>query len=680
MSRRCDIVIPVYNAPKSVKACLDSVLRTIDPARDRVVVVNDASDDFTTELLNHYGNRITHLHNPDNLGFLQTANRGLFYADAPYVCLLNSDTVIASADWLDRMIEAMERDERLGLVSPLANAAVNLSVHLHPGADIHLMAELIAQQTQARYPDAVTVVGFCLLVKRAVIDSIGGFDEVFGRGYCEESDYHYRAIGAGFTCKVADDVFVYHEGEASFAGAREQHYTHNRQRFDQRWARHYERDIDEFNRANELGYLRTDYPGYHLQSRRLHEEYDILFILLSFETYGGVITIVDLVNQMVLAGLKANIVYVNDRRPHLAGARYFEPIYIAEDQLAELAPKAGVYVATHFLTTILVYELVRQHEARAFYFIQDDEREFGEGFVDHINFGYRLIPNHVYVADWLHQSLSGQAGFARTIANGIHTNVFYPATSAERQGEQDGKGEENAKSAKNGKTKRICIAMMTRYDEKRGYRDGMAAIRQLLSDKQETRHLHFDFFGDRDVEAQPLAGVSYQYHGLLDRESVSQLLRRTDIFIDPSKFQGFGLTALEAMGCGCAVIMPRQGGGQDFGVDGDNLLFFNGGDSEELSQQLRRLVDSSTLRAALQQKARQTAERFSIYDSVQQFIDIIQQRQQWLTDVPELSDKEFYEAKLVSMKMTIASLRKEMVQCKEILNEKQVMIDFLKSR
>ena len=666
MTIRCDIVVPVYNAPKSVSACLDSLLRYTDPERQRIIVVNDSSDEFTSSLLagykDSYKGRVVLLHNEHNLGFLQTANRGISYSDAATVCLLNSDTVVASADWLQRMMQRMAEDETIGIVSPLSNAAVNLSVHLHPGADIALMSALVGQQSQHIYPDAVTIVGFCMVIKREVINRIGGFDEVFGRGYCEESDYHYRALEAGFSCKVADDVFVYHEGEASFSGAREEQYTSNRKIFDQRWARHYERDIDEFNHHNELGYLRSDYPQYYLQQRRLHDEYDMLFVLLSFETYGGVITIVDLVNQMVLAGLKANIIYVNDRRPHLSCKRYFEPIYLPEEQLTHLAPKAQVYVATHFLTTTLVYDLVKKHQAKSFYFIQDDERQFGEGYIEHINFGYRLIPNHVYVADWLNKALAANARFATTISNGIHTDVFYPAA-------------ENRPASP-----ALRITMMTRYDEKRGYTEGIKAIKNLLGEKTVTAHLRFDFFGERDVSPQGFAEAEYHYHGILDKEAVAKLLRQTDIFIDASRFQGFGLTALEAMASGCAVIMPREGGGPDFGIDGENLLFFTGGDAEALSRQLRLLVDSARLRGKLQRQARQTAERFSIYQSVRQFMEIYDNRAQWLEDVPDIPAEDYYQHKIISMTMKIKELENQVMSYQALLCEKSTIIDYLKSR
>jgi GT2 family glycosyltransferase len=60
--------------------------------------------------------------------------------------------------------------------------------------------------------------GFCLLIKRAVYDKIGGLDEQFGLGFFDEYDLCERARRAGFELAVAHDLFVHHFGSRTFAG------------------------------------------------------------------------------------------------------------------------------------------------------------------------------------------------------------------------------------------------------------------------------------------------------------------------------------------------------------------------------------------------------------------------------------------------------------------------------
>ena len=60
--------------------------------------------------------------------------------------------------------------------------------------------------------------GFCLLMKRAVYDKIGGLDERFGLGLFDDDDLAERARRAGFELAVAHDLFVHHFGSRTFLG------------------------------------------------------------------------------------------------------------------------------------------------------------------------------------------------------------------------------------------------------------------------------------------------------------------------------------------------------------------------------------------------------------------------------------------------------------------------------
>ena len=67
------------------------------------------------------------------------------------------------------------------------------------------------------YPDIPTAVGFCMFVRRELLDSIGLFDaDTFGLGYGEENDFCMRAMKAGYRNVLCDDTFVAHVGSQSF--------------------------------------------------------------------------------------------------------------------------------------------------------------------------------------------------------------------------------------------------------------------------------------------------------------------------------------------------------------------------------------------------------------------------------------------------------------------------------
>lgn len=220
---RADVIICVHNALDDVKLCLESVVtHTGEPYS--VILVDDGSADETRRYLAHFARSTgaTLIRNEQAKGYTFAANQGLRRSKGDYVVLLNSDTIVAP-EWLDRMIACAESEPRLGLVGPLSNAATWQSIpeitmngefadnKLPKGVTVADMGALVAQHSARLRPRVPFLDGFCLMVKREVIDQVGYFDEeTFGRGYGEENDYGLRASNAGWQLAVADDAYVYH--------------------------------------------------------------------------------------------------------------------------------------------------------------------------------------------------------------------------------------------------------------------------------------------------------------------------------------------------------------------------------------------------------------------------------------------------------------------------------------
>ena len=119
MSRAVRIVVPVYNAPEDLRACVESVLRrTQGPYR--LVLIDDGSPDpavgaYFRELEGRRPSGLTLLRNPQNQGFVRTANRGLAIGRDDVV-LLNSDTIVTEG-WLDRLRRCAASDPRIGTIT-----------------------------------------------------------------------------------------------------------------------------------------------------------------------------------------------------------------------------------------------------------------------------------------------------------------------------------------------------------------------------------------------------------------------------------------------------------------------------------------------------------------------------------------------------------------------------------
>lgn len=226
MVANIDIVIPVYNAASLLQRCLASLDRHTPPAGTRVLVIDDASPDPAIgPLLAGWQQRSPLaprlLGNEVNLGFVGTVNRAIAATDG-HVLLLNADTEVTPG-WLSRMLSALDSDARVATVTPFSNNAEicswpDLCRSSPVPDDAARIAQAFAESGSPEYPELPTAVGFCMLIRRAALDSIGDFDRAtFGRGYGEENDFCCRAAAHGWRNILADDCYVVHAGGGSFA-------------------------------------------------------------------------------------------------------------------------------------------------------------------------------------------------------------------------------------------------------------------------------------------------------------------------------------------------------------------------------------------------------------------------------------------------------------------------------
>ena len=226
-----DIIVPVYNAADDLRRCVDSVLLHTD-GDYRLLLIDDASPDpaigaYLEEMQSRALPQVHSVSNDNNVGFTLTANRGMSSArSGADVVLLNSDTIVTRG-WLNKLVRCAQSDACIGTVTPFSNNAEICSLPRFcennpwpPERDTEPMVRALERAAAPSYPELPTGVGFCLYIRRALIDSIGVFDPVFGLGYGEENDFCMRAARAGFRNVLCDDAFVVHLGGSSFGAKR----------------------------------------------------------------------------------------------------------------------------------------------------------------------------------------------------------------------------------------------------------------------------------------------------------------------------------------------------------------------------------------------------------------------------------------------------------------------------
>ena len=86
------------------------------------------------------------------------------------------------------MMAAMEKDEKIGLLSPISSNAANLTLEMFEGFNYSDMNDLLEKKFSGKIFDACTIVGNCLMITKECIKKVGYLDEAYGLGYGEETD------------------------------------------------------------------------------------------------------------------------------------------------------------------------------------------------------------------------------------------------------------------------------------------------------------------------------------------------------------------------------------------------------------------------------------------------------------------------------------------------------------
>lgn len=198
--------------------CLKSIERHT-PELHELIIVDNGSTDGTREWLEHYRSETTWTEvklilNDENRGFPAGNNQGMAMATGDYILLLNNDTVV-TPNWLHNLLTPFALKPEVGLVGPVTNS---ITGHQQVEIDYTSIDQVddFARRWAAKHWGQIQVVneiiGFCMLIKREVIEKVGNLDERFGLGNYEDIDLCRRVREAGFKIAVARDVFIHHTG------------------------------------------------------------------------------------------------------------------------------------------------------------------------------------------------------------------------------------------------------------------------------------------------------------------------------------------------------------------------------------------------------------------------------------------------------------------------------------
>lgn len=209
------VCIPLYGGRTDIRQCLES----LDACRDlvsEVIVVDNASPDKAADVVREFPS-VKLVVNPENRGFARASNQAYGASSGDVVLFLNSDTVV-SPHGLKALVEDLTSSGTIAAAGPVSNRVGHSQMIQATYQSLETMGlfaeDLAASQRETR--DTDMLVGFCLAVKRSVLEEVGAFDESFGLGLFEDNDLCYRIRRAGYRLVVSERAFVHHKGSASF--------------------------------------------------------------------------------------------------------------------------------------------------------------------------------------------------------------------------------------------------------------------------------------------------------------------------------------------------------------------------------------------------------------------------------------------------------------------------------
>ena len=223
------IVIVTYNSAAEIGACLDAALAS----GAQIVVVDNASQDDTIGEVARRGVRL--IANSANLGFAAAVNQGFAVLDSAYVLLLNPDSVLITG--LDVLQEACDLPRSCGaggrLIDREGKLQAGFMVRQLPTPSVLILEALLLNRFWPGNPinrryreigldytirqEVEQPAGAFLMVRRAVWQELGGFDEGFFPLWFEDVDFCRRTRDHGYRLYYVPEAVAKHTGAHSIS-------------------------------------------------------------------------------------------------------------------------------------------------------------------------------------------------------------------------------------------------------------------------------------------------------------------------------------------------------------------------------------------------------------------------------------------------------------------------------
>lgn len=224
MTPLISVVVLAYNQfQKTTLPCLNSLIPWLGDPELEFIVFDNASPDGSGDLVRNWCQNhpaAQFIQSSNNLGYAGGMNAAAQHARGQWLFLVNNDTEFAphALEALKQVLKSAPANT--AMIGPVTNAAGNGQRLYDPSKSkedwLELGAWLNTHPTGLLLP-TYRCDFFCIAIRRDAWDQLKGLDTIFGMGYFEDFDFSLRLREAGFDQAITEDVFIYHQGSATFS-------------------------------------------------------------------------------------------------------------------------------------------------------------------------------------------------------------------------------------------------------------------------------------------------------------------------------------------------------------------------------------------------------------------------------------------------------------------------------
>lgn len=557
---------------------------------------------------------------------------------AAFLVVLRGDALVPP-HWLHGLWSAVVAQPNRVLVTPLSNACPTDPVFLLPGTNPRIMQELLQRTCSTHHPRPARSLACCFMVHlvrfRRLLQWHGPTHDASSP---PESPPWTRPP---YELCVAEDVYVFQD-MCSAAGWEETWreivrfwsgpFAQPTRVFDWRapvWKRALKRqgllapaafrdlpatwrevarrmkkagaqgDLTEMIRASWHGMrqlMRPRAPSknrtepFRASGRRLR----VVYLLRDFVAAGGVFSVVQLANELVLQGVEVIVGYVRKSHEVDQWPMLTRPVRFAS--IRDFLRHCGAFdvaVATHWKTASWVARWMDLNEnGVGVYFVQDYEAWFYSPRQSRqrrrVMQSYALLPHKIVKSDWLADQLAQHGHATKKIPLGLNLDLFF------------------AHSKPSGRPPTV-ISLARPSTPRRGFDFVVETLAALHKRRPDIR---LTLFGDDYLSRRHLPFPFRDLGIVADVAELPEVYATADVLFEGSRFQAFGRTALECMACGTACVMTDTGGLHEYARHGENCVMVPYGDVEASVGGILDLIDDGRQRQRLVAEALKTARQF----------------------------------------------------------------------